>query len=225
MTGLEDLFVELFIGRDPEDLIDLAQKYQIVYKRNLSSISNMVRDKDLERALEIVSEQGRPNSNQVDSALVQRDFVKISQILTTSFPRAEDLFEILLRRSDSHIQQLSIMYNVQTKPNMPLDMAIRQNTSLKPMAKSIGVHAVRTATNMTYRDSMLLHDALGRNSIMGGTNKQKLAIRVTRMHFYKQHWKQVKGDFGGVSGKDFKTKMSHLSEGPFRNLMYAMSMV
>jgi hypothetical protein len=115
------------------------------------------------------------------------------------------------------------MYQVKAKAGNPLDMAIRRNTGLSEMARNVCVHALRTATNMTYRDAMLLHDALGRKSVTGSTNKEKLAIRVTRMHFYKQHWMQIKAEFQGVSGKDFKSKMNNLGGGVFRDLMYAMA--
>jgi hypothetical protein len=107
------------------------------------------------------------------------------------------------------------MYEIHAKE--PLDKAIRKNTSLSEMARNIGVHAVRTATNMTYRDAMLLRDASGK--------KEKLAIRVTRMHFYKQHWRQIKAEYQGVSGKSFQNKMNSISEGIFRNLMYTMASV
>lgn len=218
---MDDLVIELFIGRDPQDLIDLAAKHQHLYQRNLSTVTTKVRSKDLVRALEIVSEQNRPNFEvPVDMELIQRDVMKIIPILQASFPRAEDLFELFLRRSNRHIQFLSIMYEQQSKE--PLDTAIRKS-GLSQIARDVCIHAVRTATNMTYRDAMLLRNAL----LTVGTKKGKLAIaiRVIRMQFYKRHWMQIKAEFVGVTGIDFRSKMNNLSEGVFRDLMSAMARV
>ena len=204
-------------------MIDLAAKHS---QGNLSTLATKVKDKDLVRALAIVSEQNRPGSNiPVDLTLVHRDLTKIIDILETSFPRAEDLFELLLRRSNPHIQQLSLIYEVQSKRS--LDRAIRMNCALSETAKNVCVHAVRTATNITYRDAMLLLNTLGRKSLMitVGMNKLKLSIRVTRMQFYKQHWRSIQAECQGATGKDFKRKMDNLTSGVFRDLMYAMASV
>jgi len=222
LPDLEDIFVEIFVGRHPQDLLELGAKYSQLYQRNLSSVSSTVRSKDLAAALDIISEQNRPDTNvPVDNALVQKDVTRIVSLLRATFPRAEELFEILLRRSNSHIQQVSITF--ETHAHEPLDKAIRKNTGLGEMARNIGVHAVRTATHITYRDAMLLRDAM--SGVLGNKNKQKLAIRVTRMHFYKQHWMQIKAEYTGVFGKDFRSKMGNLSDGVFRNLMYTMASV
>lgn len=220
---MEDILIDIFIGRNPQDLIDLSIKYKQVYHREFSSIAQMASSEELVKALEIVSERNRPDSTVlVDGELVRKDVASIKSTLKMSFPRYQDLFEILLHRSDTHIQQVSIMFELQQKQK-PLDMAIRTNTSLSTMAKNICVHAVRTATNMTYRDAMLLRDAMGTNTVLGGGSKKKVAIRVVRMHYFKRHFHQIKGEYHGVSGKDFTKQMKNLKEGVFRDLMYAMS--
>jgi hypothetical protein len=112
----------------------------------------------------------------------------------------------------------------QMKTNQPLDKDIRKNPNITSMANKIAVHAVRTACNITYRDCMLIRDALGHNNIMGGVSKKKLAIRTCRMHKFKQHWLQIKGEYCGVTGKQFVDKMSSLS-GVFGELLTAMAMV
>lgn len=220
---MEDVLIEIFIGRHPKDLIDLSVKYKQACNRDFSSIASMTSSPELTKALEIISERNRPDSTVlVDQGRVRKDVESIKSTLKMSFPRYEDLFEILLRRSDMHIQQIFIMFGVEHKQK-PLDMAIRTNTSLSTMAKNICVHAVRTATHITYRDAMLLRDAMGTNTMLGGGNNKKLAIRVVRMHYFKQHFHQIKGEYHGVSGKHFTKQMKQLKEGAFRDLMYAMS--
>ena len=159
----------------------------------------------------------------MDTALVYRDVEALASLLSTSFPRASDVFNILLRRSDTHIQQMSVRYQVVAK--QPLDKAVRTNASMTDMTKKVAVHAIRTACNMTYRDTMLLKDAMGHNSFAGGISKKKLAIRVCRMHYFKQHWMQIKGEYCGVTGKSFVEKMSKVDSGVFRDLLTEMASV
>jgi len=220
---MDDVLIDIFIGRHPQDLIDLSFKYTQVHRRDFSDISSMTSSAELKKALEIISERNRPDFTVlVDRTRVQKDVESIKSTLKMSFPRYEDLFEILLRRSDPHIHQISLMFALEQKQN-PLDKAIRTNTSLSTMAKNICVHAVRTATHITYRDAMLLHDAMGSNTVFGSSNNKKLAIRVVRMHYFKQHFHQIKWEYHGVSGKHFTKQMKQLKEGAFRDLMYAMS--
>ena len=60
--------------------------------------------------------------------------------------------------------------------NKQLDEVIRRNVRLDDMTKKIAVHAVRTATNITYRDVLLLRDAMGANKFLG--NRKSLHFTV-----------------------------------------------
>jgi hypothetical protein len=215
--------IDIYIGRHPQDLRELADGLNKIQK-SISTICNNATSAELQTALGIVAELQRPDSSlPVDQALVHRDVQSLVSILSATFPRSSDVFNILLRRSDTHIQQMSVHYTIVTKEH--LDKAIRTNACLTPMTNKIAVHAVRTACNITYRDAMLLKDAMGHNSLVGGTSKKKLAIRLCRMHKFKQHWMQIKAEYCGVTGKNFAEKMSKAYSGVFGELLTEMASV
>jgi hypothetical protein len=221
--------IDIFVGRHPEDLRFLALKYQQQQQNSLSgksiasAIYTLTSSAELQFALKVCSEVTRPDPSQaVDQALVYRDVNDIIKLLDTTFPSHQELFNILLRRNDPHIQQIALFFQMNT--NSQLDEAIRKNAILSKMTKKIAVHAVRTATNMTYRDVMLLRDAMGEDTILGGSKNEKLGIRVCRMHWFKQHWLQIKAEFLGLVGKQLMDKMNS-KEGMFRDLMICMAMV
>jgi hypothetical protein len=187
-------------------------------------VHGLTRNQDLAKALKICSENTRPDTLQpVDQALVYRDVEEVIRILDASFPEPNDLFDIFLRRSDSHIQQISVFFELRTKSR--LDEAIRKNATLNKTTKNIAVHAVRTAINITYRDGMLLRDALGESSILGGTKAEKLAIRMCRMHWYRQHWLQIKGEFLGIGGAHLEERLNGKLSGMLSSLLGRIAMV
>jgi hypothetical protein len=215
--------IDIFIGRNPHDLRELADGLTKI-KQSISRICNNAKSAELQTALSIVAELQRPdNSLPIDTALVHRDVEALVSTLNASFPRSSDIFNIVLRRSDAHIQQMSVHYGIVTK--QPLDKAIRTNLSISPMTNKIAVHAVRTACNITYRDAMQLKDALGHNSFAGGISKKKLVIRLCRMHKFKQHFMQIKAEYCGVTGKNFAEKMSKAYSGVFGELLTEMASV
>src|SRR5437762_7877730 len=105
-----------------------------------------------------------------------------------------------------------------------LDEALRRNVCLDDMTKKIAVHAVRTATDMTYRDVMLLRDAMGANKILRNGRDEKIGIRAVRMHWHRQHWHQIKAVYVGHMGKDFVDKWKN-RKGLFGNLILSMASV
>lgn len=223
MRDIQDILIDIYVGRNPQDLRVLADGFTKLGS-SISTISNYADSEELKMALGIVSEINRPDTTvPVDTARVYHDVEILISTLSATFPRSSELFNILLRRSDTHISQMALHY--QMKIGEPLDKAIRKNLNISQMANKIAVHAVRTASNITYRDCMLLRDALGHNKIFSGLSKKKLAIRACRMHKFTQHWKQIKADYLGMTGKEFVDKMRNSLSGVFGELMTAMAMV
>jgi len=223
----EDILIDIFVGRHPADLRVLAGKYQQLHKSSLADrMVYLGKSRHLQMALRILAGFNRPEPiGRVDSSQVAKDVKDVQFLLTNSFAEPADLLRIFLTRSDAHIQQLAIHYNAQT--GKELDKAVRTHVWLNSDVKKIVVHAIRTAMNMTYRDVMLLRDSLGSNSSFGIGNCEKLGIRVVRMHWYSQHWMQIKAGYRGLTGKDFvdvmRTKRS--KEAEFGDLMVKLSMV
>ena len=222
--------IDIFVGRNNKDVSYLMQKYvqqKILLsnsKLSLSSlISSLTSNPELNRALQICFEITRPDSSQfVHIEDVLRDVDEIIKWLDNPalFTRnVEALFNILLRRSDHHIVLIDTYFNQQK--GIALDNAIRKNTCLSKMASRILVHAVRSATHISYRDAVLLSNS---SSLIETENNEKLAIRVCRMHWDRQHWRQVNADYLRYKGVSFLEKMRK-KKGLFGYLMLAMAMV
>lgn len=216
--------IDIFVGRHPEDIQFLGIKYQQQMGNNASLaslVSSLCTDPELAHALNVCCEQSRPDPNTpVNQALVAIDVDKIIKILDRAYPCDRDLLDILLHRNDIHITQVALYFHMQT--NKYLDEGIRRNTQLKKMTRKIAVHAVRTATDMTYRDAQLLYDAQSNNGIVGAGNDVLLGVRVCRFHWHTQHWQQIKAAYCGLKGREFVDKIRSSKSGLFRDLVVSM---
>src|SRR5215471_7799852 len=169
---MEDILIDVFVGRDPEDLRNLDLYYQhrhrnVMSGKSLASIVNqLTSSEELRYALMICTEGSKSREPRVvDQQRVLQDIEVIRKQMSLTFPSYQAIFDILLRRHDSHIAQINLYYSMHEGRN--LDEAVRRNVSLNQMTRNIAVHALRTATDLTYRDCMLLRDAMGANSFMG----------------------------------------------------------
>ena len=225
---MEDILIDIFVGRDPVDLRTLDLYYQqrhsnVMSGKSLASLVNTLTSSDeLRYALMICTERNRGREpGAVDQQRVIQDVQVIQKQMGTTFPSHQVIFDILLRRHDSHIAQINLYY--QMREGMNLDEALRRNVTLSQMARNIAVHAVRTATDLTYRDCMLLRDAMGANKLMGNRSDEKLGIRVCRMHWHRQHWRQIKAVYMGHMGQEFIDKCKKGKKGIFRDLVVSMA--
>ena len=227
----EDILIDIFIGRASEHIRYFVFKFQqqqqgAMTERSISSTLAAATSNDiLQRALDIATEGTRPDGTYppVDQRLVERDVEEIKKILDSPGPSHTDLFNILLRRSDVHITQLNLHYRVKNR-DRGLDEGLRRAVGLPMMTRKIAVHAVRSATDPTYRDVMALRDVMGAESIVGNGSNEKLAIRICRLHWYKQHWKQVKAGYMGHMGRELVDKVRG-QKGLLKDLLVAMCLV
>ena len=79
------------------------------------------------------------------------------------------------------------------------------------MTRAIAIHAVQTAVDAIYRDTILLQD-----SIEG--NMKLLAARMTRMHWYPQYWSKVKFRYNALAQEQLIDRMDQYSD-LFRDLI------
>lgn len=194
------------------------------YNNIQSQLDNTISDPQLWNALKICLENSRTESSKpVDLALVYSDVNEIVKTLTSASPDPNTLFNILLRRSDCHIRQIAIVYELKT--HMKLDEAIRKSVTLDKMTIQIGVHAVRTAINMAYRDAMLLRNSLCGDDSFGSMKSCRLGIRVCRMHWYKQQWLQIKAEFQRCRTQQLVHQLSSESNGMLRDFLVRMAKV
>ena len=227
---MEDILVDIFVGRDSEDLRNLDLYYRqrpsnVMSGKGLASIVGQLTSSDeLRYALMICMEMNRSReSDPVDQQRVLQDLKVLESQMKSSFPSYQVIFDILLRRHDPHIAQITLYF--QMREGTHLDEALRRSTTLSEMVRKITIHAVRTATDLTYRDSLLLRDAMGANSFMGNGKDEKIGIRVCRMHWHKQHWKQIKAAYVGHRGHEFIDDCKKRTRGIFLDLLVSMDSI
>src|SRR5271169_366109 len=112
---MEDILIDIFIGRDPGDLRQPDQAYQRNYSlsmmgRSLASlVIELTTSRELKSAL-ITCTEGIRVSQLIDQAAVQQDVEEIKRLMRMAFPLSQAFFDILLRRSEAHIAQIAIYY-------------------------------------------------------------------------------------------------------------------
>ena len=103
---MEDLLIDIFVGRDNEDLRALDWHYQQHYSRGrtlASAVNELSSTPVLRSALMVCTERTSTREpRNVDQSLVRRDVAEIEKQLDTIFPVSQTLIDILLRRSDTH---------------------------------------------------------------------------------------------------------------------------
>jgi len=121
-----------------------------------------------------------------------RDVDEISKILKAEIPSESQLFNIVLRRSGVHIMNVDFHYRSKCWPARSLVDELRHCATMPKLARDVAVQAVRSATDPTYRDVMALKDVIESKWMDRKAMTETLATRICRMHWYKQHWGQVK---------------------------------
>src|SRR5579859_3244542 len=218
----QEILCDIFISRDQEDLVYLSLQYQKLYHsdmwRDMLSLSS---NQDLQLALSMVADHNRDDPRTpVFPAQVYEDVDTIRRMLNNSHATAKVFYDIFLCRNDTHLIQVANHF--QNMTGKPLDEAVRRNSFLRKYIKKVCIHAIRSAVNPTYRDVNLIRDALGSNSNLGIGSPEKLAIRVCRMHWYAQHWLQVKAEYYGITGLSLKDRLTSSGDPAFSQLMAAM---
>ena len=160
----------------------------------------------------------RPDSTvPLDMHTIERDLEYIIALVNLKPMRAQRMFDIVLRRNDLHPKQLNIRYHL--RMGKDLDEYIRLNTDVTDaVAGKVIVHAIRSATNPVYRDVMCVRDAFR----CFADSDEKLAIRMTRLHWHRPHWSQVKGEFMAIVQKPLIEKING-KRGLLRDVLAAMS--
>ena len=208
---------DLLVGRHPADLRFLDQRLRLRGTSLAAIVPTLTSNPAHLSALRICAEMTRPDSTvPVDQHLVGQDLENIITLLKLTPVPVQRLFDMVLRRSDLHLAQLNLCYRL--KMGKELDEDIRLNMGITDgMARKVLVHAIRTASNMVYRDVMCLRDAFGSFS---GSN-ERLAIRITRLHWQRNYWRHVQGQFMGIVQKRLIEKVNGKS-GLLRDVLAAM---
>jgi hypothetical protein len=208
--------MDIFVGRDPYDMRMLIEAYERVHHRSIArDIEDMSSYDVLRLAIELVLIEGRPDRFQpVDNNLVHQDVQELMEIRRAGLPNVRALLRVLLLRNDEHLLRVATVYH--GVRGVELDKDFRKCYLFGEMTRAIAVHAIRSAIDPIYRDAMLLRDS--RN------NKALLGVRMTRMHWYPQHWSRVKWRYEALEQESLIDRMNRHS-GIFRDLTVTMAQV
>jgi hypothetical protein len=204
---MDDHLIHIFIGKHEDDIKHLDNLWQQRQHRSLtSSIPHLTSDKTLQYALRTCITPGDHDdpSKPIDKTLLPRDVKRLEELLRMSFASiihglySSDfpLLDTLLPRNDRYIEALAQSFQTATGCN--LEDKIRKSR-LDEITKKIGVHALRMATDPTYR-----RDCAAKNVVALGWGREELGRRVSRGHWYDHHWKDLSAIWGGLFHADFK---------------------
>jgi len=203
----------------------LAIRYKELFKSDLiKDLSLFSGSPELNYAVSIISERARPElmpMRNADRATVEQDLEQIKTTLKMAFPFYASILQIFLHRSDFHITQIAAQYKEKEKKD--LDKVIAKNPLISKPTKKIILQALRTVTDMAYRDAMLLRDTMKTSN---QENSLIFGIRVVRAHYFTEHWKHVKTEYERITRKLFIQGMiKWKGEAEFHDLMVALAHV
>ena len=224
LKNADDDLIHLFIGRDQTDVRYLNQLWKNQTGSTLTaSIASFTSSKNLKYALQICTANHRDEPTKpVNEALVHRDVSRLQDLLQMTFTStarggysvSTGVLDLILHRDSPTIQRMALYF--ETATGYKLDEKIRKST-LDDMTKKIAVHAVRTATDPTYRDLMSIKDVISKPG-----KEMDLAIRMCRAHWYDAHWRQIQAAAVGILGWEIREKVGKMPKGLFKDLLMAM---
>ena len=197
----------------------LDQAYCRLHGRGLASVvEDITGSTPIAIALRIITEGHYHHpAEPVNIALVDRDVDLLIELRRAGLPDPATLLSTLCRRSHTHIRQVAVRYRL--KRGIDMDRDFRTCAMFTQETRAVVVHIIRSALDPTYRDVMLLKDALRKS------DPTLMAVRMTRMHWYPQHWHQVKSQYMGICGEHLIERMNSRYNGLFRDLMVTMAQV
>lgn len=196
-----------------------AQYRKLHPGRSLATdVEDFTSSDSLGNALRVITElSGIDPYAPLNMALVHRDVEDLIAVRESGVRQPAGAFGILFRRTHEHLRQVFTRYSLVR--GKEIDRDFRTAYGLSENTRSIIVHQVRSILDSTYRDCMLIKDALKQR------DPTLLAVRVTRMHWYPQHWTQVKASWVSYDHGERLIDRMNRYDGLFRDLMVTMAQV
>jgi len=217
--NLEEILIDIFVGRTPRDLMLLDQQYQKLHPGSglATAVEDVSDSNALSIALRVITESVRFDPLQpVNLHLVQRDIEELIRIRESGIPDPAHLFAILFRRTEEHLHQIIARWPIYRRREMDRDF--REAYGFSEKTRAITVHFLRSLRDPLYRDCMLLKDAFKKR------DPTLLAVRITRIHWYPEYWVKVKAAYMGYCGESLIGRLNGF-KGMFRDLVVTMAQV
>jgi len=183
-----------------------------------TDVETFTSSESLGNALRVITElSGIDPYAPLNMALVNRDVEDLIAVRESGVRQPVGAFSILFRRPDPHLRQVFARYSLVR--GIEIDKDFRTAYGLSGNTRSIIVHQIRSILDPTYRDCMLIKDAIKQR------DHTLLAVRVTRMHWYPQHWTQVKASWMSYDNGQRLIDRMNRYDGLYRDLMVTMAQV
>lgn len=138
----------------------------------------------------------------MNSEQVEKDVDVVINCVNEDFPERLHLFEIFLRRSDSHIAAVCESFRNRFGSGLVEEIL---EFILSPLTKDILLYAIETAVDISSRDKRLI-----RESLIDHEEDEKFPIRVCRMHWCNWYWQAI-GDYFAGSGVNLENELKRNS--------------
>jgi annexin A7/11 len=218
MDGLgthEDLLTEILVGRNNAEMDALKYAYKQKYNKDLLAAVQGELSMKTERMFNMVLTGRRDEENMmVDRGRIGQD---VQQLYNASAGRMGTdeiaVCGILLSRSDNYLRQLNDAYRQAYRASIP-DMI---KSEFSGHMKEGLLHAVEGAIDRAVRDANLLEASMAGL----GTKDERLAYRIVRMHWDRQHMQRVKQVYAQLHHKDLIKRIKGETSGDFERILIA----
>lgn len=211
----EDLLTELLISRSNAEMNEMKYAYEKTYHKSLQKAVQDELSMKTERAFNMALTARRDEEYApIDHSRVQADIHTLYNASSKRLGTDEiAVCGLILSRSDNHLRAVAQGYMAAHRKTVP--EMIRAEFS--GHMKDVLLHAMDGAIDRAARDANLLED-----SMKGmGTKDERLAYRVIRMHWDRQHTATVKAAYQHIYRKDLIRRIEGETSGDFERLLVA----
>ncbi|ORY83773.1 hypothetical protein BCR37DRAFT_378757 [Protomyces lactucae-debilis] len=218
MDGLgthEDLLTEILIGRSNAEMDALKYAYKQKYNKDLLATVQGDLSMKTERMFNMALTGRRDEENMmIDQGRIGAD---VRQLYEASAGRMGTdeiaVCGILLSRSDNYLRALNEAYKHAYRSTVP-DMI---KSEFSGHMKEGLLHAVEGAVDRAHRDAKLLEESMAGM----GTKDERLAYRIVRMHWDRQHTQRVKQVYAQLYRQDLAKRIKGETSGDFERILLA----
>ncbi|KAB8204928.1 hypothetical protein BDV34DRAFT_196567 [Aspergillus parasiticus] len=192
-TSRRELVIESLFGRSNAEILEIKGcLLELGPSDGLEKCMNAeIRADEFQSAILIALKGERQSpADSLDENLVQSDVLKLHQALASPEGGETTMINIIIRRSDPHLQEVLAAYVRLYHKNF-VKQLIAKSQSVVVEAL---IHILNGVVNRPLRDALLLHQAL-RQLRTGKKRSELLISRLVRLHWEPRHLEQVKSEF------------------------------
>ncbi|KZF21665.1 putative annexin [Xylona heveae TC161] len=216
----ETVLDDALLGRSNADMHAIQREYQRTFNRNLLDDVRGDLSFKTEVLYEMVlSAQRDEESPHINPQLVDQDANQLHQAIkgkldkTGNGNKQQSVCHIMTKRSDGHLR--AVAHHYERTYHKSLEEAIKKEFT-GHMEHAL-LHILRGATDRAMRDAVLLEDCMRGL----GTRDDLLVQRVVRVHWDRDHMRQVRGAYKHRYNKELATRIAKETSGDYERALVA----